>query len=85
VPCDSALSCISLEFIYPMGDRKEVWVQWLSLFGLMTGMPCPEDHSDESLRRFYRELCRAFHPDKQSCDTGHQDRAKHFFQTLTNV
>jgi hypothetical protein len=51
----------------------------------MTGMPCPEDHSDESLRRFYRELCRAFHPDKQSCDTGHQDRAKHFFQTLTNV
>ena len=73
--------------IYTMEDRKEVWVQWLTFFGNMVGLPCSEDHSDDSLERVYRELCRALHPDMQptSASKAHKDRATHFFKILNNI
>jgi len=70
-----------------MADKKAVWIQWLTIFGSMVGAPCPEDTSDESLRRFYHHLCFLFHPDKQShCpDKRHKDRLIQMFQILSGV
>lgn len=70
-----------------MDERKAIWVQWLTLFGSMVGLPSPEDLSDESLRRFYKQLCLHLHPDKQSssADLGHSERLVHFFQILSDV
>ena len=69
-----------------MDSRKEVWAQWLIHFGNMVGLVCPEDRSDDSLDRFYKELCIALHPDKhQSSGSAQVQRATHLFQDLSNI
>ena len=70
-----------------MSERKDVFLQWLTLLGSMVGLTCPVDVSDDSQRHFYKQLCLGLHPDKQSFspDAGHRDRVEHFFKILSDV
>jgi len=70
-----------------MTQRKDVLVQWFKLLGSMLGMVWPDDESDESLKRFYRALCLALHPDKHTApeEAKHKARVQHFFKILSDV
>ena len=68
-----------------MSERKEIFAEWLSLYGSFVALPPPGDMSDESLRHYFHRLCLQFHPDKQGPASEHRKRAEHLFARLNNI
>lgn len=67
-----------------MTDRKDVLIEWLTLYGQLVGLPLPGEWSDENVRRFWHQLCLQFHPDKHP-GQAHGKRVHHFFAMLSGI